>query len=240
MAGILIKDNHKSMANLFATLHQEIPKLDFYFFKVCNSAHQFSNVKPSFYKLKNIILNQYAVHDCHDLQIIQRNCHNCGGTGWHLKGIACYKCDKGIYSIDKVALKRWVLNGELFHQPEGKIDDKGRLIITTYTQGEWGEYEKSVEYKPCNFIFRNTIRGLIKHEPLSTNPEFAFMWLLWNYDRQWFFMRLKQITDSTQAETRGKFRKAMKGCHSQIEGLAVFFRIKKEKVYDAELDDLPF
>lgn len=124
----------------------DIPELDFLAFTACNNAPKGWIQKPTFYLLKNDMLQDYGTYDGYDLQIIQRKCHSCDGKGNYWTGEACYRCRAGIYETMLVALKRYVLNDVLFHRPVGRVDARGHL-------------------DGAQMQFRTTIHGLVTHTP---------------------------------------------------------------------------
>ena len=204
--------------------NSDIPAIDFYFFKVCNSVPRFHNLRHSIYELKNKILNKYGVNNgSYDLQIIKRKCHNCNGTGKRWNGEDCFRCSNGVYRIDYVALKRYTLNGELFHNPLDNVSSTGVLTIF-----ENGKVEKRQLY------FANTIHGLIEKPKPKISIEFAYLWLLYSYDVDKFYPALKSYRQGIKGKAVYKFNNCIKNLPI-MKGLSNYFGVK-----EIEDNSLPF
>lgn len=184
----------------------DIPESHFHAFMVCNSSLSW-HLKKSFYVLKSDILHKYGHEADYDLQTITKNCHTCNGKGvyrcnWKLSE-TCWSClGDGIYQKKKVVLKRWVLNGAVFHEPAGELHMGKLKIFNGYEDGY-----PSFRYEPFQGKIVNEINGLIKHEPMELNATWAFYYLLWNYDRESFFKVISRDINSYQTRTKHKLKK---------------------------------
>ena len=137
--------------------------------ETANAAEYFDK-HAVFYPLKSRLLRRFAVPDGYDVQTIKKPCW-CGDGVW--RGIddqlpralweRCHKCSgTGIYSNRQIALRRWLLNGTLFHEPAPEV------FIEDISPAEH-------------------INGLIKHSPTSsTAGNRAMLRLLLRYEpRRW-------------------------------------------------------
>jgi len=141
--------------------------------------------KQLFYQhVKNIILEKHADFIGYDLQIIEHKCWSCGGTGvwkkyWYegnarylLKEEKCWNCKNGIYQIKKISLKRYILNGSVYHIP---CD------------------ESMIDKEPV----QNIIQGIVKHDVVDLKEAFeSFLILLWVYNRTEFYYHVKNVLKS--------------------------------------------
>lgn len=221
------------------TENADIPESHLYAFRVCNSAGEWA-YKSSFYKLKNELLLKYAHEADYDLQHIVKTCHSCDGKGNHHTGSQCYRCDKGVYARKKVILKRWILNGAVFHQPVGELVDgtKNLKIFSGYYEDEYnGEDYPAFKYETFTGRIVSEILGYIKHEPIGLHPIWAFYYLLWNYDREGFFKMMNSDLKNLQTNTQYRLKKLLKK-FSPLKAYAEFFEVKKGQL--ADIDDLPF
>ena len=119
----------------------DLPERHFRWFVLANSGAY--SLKQTFYRLKANLLVEYGVQDGSDLQVIEKRCHACGGSGiwscgsWNSE--ECYDCDgTGIYDTRRVHLQRWLLNGRIFHCPDG--------------------------LKRADVAYRTTFTGLVTHD----------------------------------------------------------------------------
>lgn len=218
----------------------DIPEAHFHAFRVCNSAGAW-HYKQSFYRLKNEILQKYGHEADYDLQVIKKPCYSCNGTGkfksdWKMTE-TCWSCNgSGIYQTKKVVLKRWVLNGAIFHQPIGDLYlwDDNLKVFDGYEDG-YG-YPK-FRYEKFTGKIVNQIDGKIKHEPMELNTTWAFYYLLWNYNREYFFKCISQDVNSYQTRTKHKLKKMLER-NNPLKVFSDFFKVKKQQL--EPIDDLPF
>jgi len=141
-----------------------IPDKHLQWFKTANAGN-YVHKRAWFYPLKSLIMKRHGIADGYDVQIIKKPCY-CGDGIW--RGIyddlpehlwdRCRRCSgTGVYERKVIILRRWLLNGEVFHEPT--------------TLQPW-----QVRAKGC-------IRGLVVHEHVSTaDAERAMMRLLIRYD----------------------------------------------------------
>jgi len=127
--------------------------------------------KQLFYaEIKYPVLEKYAEKCGWDKQIIERKCHSCSGTGVYkhynyefgqrylIGEEKCWNCSKGIYSKNTFYLKRYILNGVLYHIPQ--FNNPHEPII-------------------------NTINGIISHREIAPeNALKSFLVLSAVYNRQ--------------------------------------------------------
>ena len=223
----------------------DIPESHLHAFIVCNSAGKYWRHQRAFYKLKNEMLEKYG-HACdYDLQVIKKECYTCGGSGMYSETARCHNCDNGIYAIRKYVLKRYLLNGAIFHRPLGSLSSANVTgqPMTVFVRSAEDEYDGYPHYlQNYNTItidgpIVNTINGIIKHEPYALNPVWAYYYLLWHYDRQLFYKRINEDAKAYQTNTQHKLKNLL-GRFNPLKAYAEFFAIKKK---DLELiDDLPF
>lgn len=220
------------------TENADIPESHLYAFRACNSGGAWA-YKYSFYKLKNELLLKYGHEADYDLQHVVKKCYTCGGSGWYNEVNRCHNCDNGVYSRKDVILKRWILNGAIFHQPIGELTGGNRIkIFDGYEEEEdgWHEYPK-FRYETFNGKIISTITGLIKHKPIGLNPMWAYYYLLWNYDRDRFYKIMQSDLNTMQTNTKYKLKRLLRKLNPII-AYAEFFEVKNEHL--ADIDDLPF
>ena len=219
--------------------NQDIPDPHLFAFRVCNSAGTWA-YRPAFYMLKNQLLEKYGHEADYDLQHIVKKCHSCYGSGYHRSGAQCNNCNKGVYSRKDVVLKRFLLNGYVFHQPLGELEaGSNRLkIFDGYEQDAYfNPYYPKFRYELFHGKFNSVITGLIKHEPVGLHPVWAYYYLLWNYDREKFYKYLQSDLKNYQTNTQHKLKQLL-GRFNPLKAYADFFEVKKEQL--ASIDDLPF
>ena len=154
----------------------DIPKPHFDYFVACNSIGY-----KSFYLLKDKILKVFGHENDYDIQHLKKKCYSCNGTGFYHQNIRCYKCNNGVYEEYDVILQRYILNNSCFHIPLGRLEGN-RLKIWDgyYNNDEWGYPEISKwRYELFHGIIKNSINGLIKHDPpKKLNPQFGYWFTL--------------------------------------------------------------
>jgi len=152
------------------------------YFRVANAGSY--KYKEMFYsKVKPIVLNEFAEAAGFDLQTIKVKCRSCNGTGiykhYHWEGNCrieisreqCWHCSDGIYRTSRVVLRRYILNGLIYHIPDNDVPIEGT-------------------------IFKNYIDGIIPHiEVNSKAAERAFLILLFKYNYPEFMYRAKRILE---------------------------------------------
>ena len=76
-----------------------------------------------FYRLKEAICHRFGRLDGEDIQQIQRECWDCGGSGFdNWIDDYCSRCGgDGIYECVYVRLERWRIAGHVFHRPAGRV-----------------------------------------------------------------------------------------------------------------------
>jgi len=217
----------------------DIPAAHFYAFNVCNSAGS-NGWKNSFYALKNELLKAYGHEADYDLQYIEKKCYTCNGTGMYSEINRCRNClGTGIYAKRNVLLKRFLLNGHIFHQPVGELIDCRGKIFDGYTEDDdcfYGAYAK-FRYENFNGVIKENISGLIKHEPHSLNPTFAFYYLLWVFDREKFYSRMNGDLKVYQTNTLHRLRQLL-AKYSPLKAYAMFHNVEQKDL--EPIDDLPF
>lgn len=210
----------------------DIPESHLYAFRVCNSG-SFA-YKQQFYKLKSILLKTYGHESNYDLQIIKKVCYSCDGKGNHYTGSQCWNCDKGIYQTKQVVLKRYILNGALFHEPIGELIGSQVKVFTGY----WEDYgEAMFRFESFGGRIINTINGIIKHEPLPLHPVWSYYYLLWNYDRNMLFKLIASDVKCYQTRSQHKLKRLLEN-NNPLKAFAEFFQIKREQL--EPIDELPF
>lgn len=218
--------------------NQDISESHLFAFRVCNSAGYWA-YRPAFYKLKNQLLEKYGHEADYDLQHIEKKCYSCGGTGWYRENNRCQNCNKGIYSRKDIVLKRFLLNGYIFHQPIGELEPgSNRLkIFAGYDGDEWNEYP-TFKYEIFHGKIINVINGLIVHEPVGVHPIWAYYYLLWEYNRELFYKNLQGDLKSYQTNTQYRLKQLLDK-FNPLKAYAEFFEVKKSQLVDMG-DDLPF
>ena len=215
----------------FADL-QDISEIDFKAFNICNSANSWI-YKQQFYTLKNSILETYGHENGYDLQVIKKICHSCDGTGkftsdWKVTE-QCWNCDNGVYKTKKVVLKRYILNGDLFHVPIGEVIF-GRLAIF---DGYYDEYPCEPKFKYIDFdeLIENTIDGIIKHESISEHPTYYFLYLLFKYDKIALYKLIESTIKNKSLHKKRKFDMKIK---------SIYLKYFAPKITTLDTDELPF
>ena len=115
----------------------------------------------------------------------------------------------------------------------------GKLkIFDGYYEGEysWGEYPR-FRSEEFNGRIVDKISGLIKHEPLTLHPIWAYYYLLCNYNREKFYACLSGDLKQYQTNTQYKLKRLL-GRYNPLRAYAEFFEVKKEQL--EPIDDLPF
>ena len=177
-----------------------------YFHKA--NAGQYAGKHDFYINVKPLIL-EHGEFIGYDLQIINKPCHSCDGTGVYKKygrnghvydRDSCWNCNgTGIYEIKKISLKRYLLNGKIYHVPCYEI--------------------RSEPHK-------NEIKGYVVHDQVDSDEAFrAYLILLWKYNRNWFYYKIKAMIDY----------KVMAPMKKQLQDICQFL-IRKENLND----ELPF
>lgn len=220
---------------LFKEIGTNIPASHFYAFKACNNGGSYW-YKQDFYKLKNLMLDLFGHDDGYDLQIIKKKCYSCNGTGMYCKYDECFNCGgTGIFDTKEVVLKRYRLNGEVFHRPLGKLTCN-RTQIEIFDGYDTHGYTK-FKYEPFTGKFTDTIRGIIKHKPGELNPNWSYLYLLYHYDKIAFLATVKEIVARAQTNTKYKLRTLLKQ-YSPLQAMHRYFEVKPQ--HTEPIDDLPF
>ena len=199
----------------------DIPARDLKLFRICNQASKHWYNKPAFYQFKSSLLTKYGHENGYDLQIIERVCFNCSGSGIHWNKEPCWQCNKGIHHTSYVLLKRYLLNGEVFHCPHLSTNDK------------WtGPINKNTIYR--EFEYKNIIIGLIKHEPSEYNLEVAIVELYLKYDTEQLYRYLEFWSKGLRTKALHKWKKSLRKYGISVKSIAEYFGVKKD------IDELPF
>lgn len=218
-------------------MENSIPEKDFKLFKALNSyGHWFHQGK--FYELKTKILKQHGKFDGYDRQEIKTICNSCGGTGvfvsgWKPKEL-CWGCmGAKIYETKYICLERYLLNGEIFHNPIGREYSNG--IFQKESYGAYFLSDIKVIDKP---VYKDEIFGLVKHEKIEGyEPNYSLLILSKKYDNELFFYLLKSLWNGWQGNGKNKFRSLYWKTKSYVVSAKEFFGVKKEQ---GENYDLPF
>lgn len=219
------------------TEHADIPEAHLYAFTVCNSAGTWC-YRSAFYKLKNELLEKYGHEADYDLQHIVKRCYSCDGKGNHHTGHRCWNCNNGVYARKDVLLKRFLLNGRLFHQPIGELEDNRIKIFNGYYESEYScEQYPTFRYELFDGKIVSTITGLIQHERAKLHPVWAYYYLLWHYNRELFYKNMQSDLKSYQTNTQYKL-KLLLNRFNPLKAYAEFFEVKQEQLH--MIDDLPF
>lgn len=207
----------------------EFPEKDLNLLLACNGAQNWSYKKPTFYNLKSTILKKYGSFDEYDIQILKKQCFKCNGKG-------CVECDKGIYSVTKIALQRYLLNEYVFHIPVGRVLENGYIDLFTYSEN------KILKLKENHIVYRNNIQGLIVHKPVVANIHytFALFVLFFKYDKDMFYFQLEQLSSNLYSKQKGKYRTALRKHNLMMDGLADFFGIYESAKEKYNIDDMMF
>lgn len=111
------------------------------------------------YPIKDTLCWAFALDDGYDVQEIHAECWHCV-NGIDYTGNECYSCNAGVHHITRTALRRFVIEGFVFHRPLWRIESKEEFI------------ELSREAK-------TVIRHRITHRPRSeAASREAFFWIL--------------------------------------------------------------
>jgi hypothetical protein len=217
---------------------QDIPAAHFYAFKVCNAMSN-NHRKQQFYRLKNSILAKYAHPNDYDIQHVEKKCHTCYGSGMYWKDDICRNCNgTGIWANKKVVLQRYILNGQVFHQPKGELTYNGDIkIFDGYDTSDWYDDAPRFRYEKFTGVIKDSISGIIEHKPYKLNSEWAFFYLLWFYDREQFFTRMNNDLKAYQTNTQHKLRQLLSK-FSPLKAYAEFYKVEKSEL--EPIDDLPF
>jgi hypothetical protein len=162
----------------------DIPESYFMAFVECNSAK--SN---SFYVLKDRILSVFGHENDYDLQHITKKCRSCNGSGYYYRATKCYHCFKGVYEKYDVVLRRYLLNGSVFHVPVGRLEGNRLKIWAGYGEStDDFDYPSSKwRYESFSGIIKNTIMGLVNHQPPGEiNANWAYWYLLHRFNHPEF------------------------------------------------------
>lgn len=182
------------------------------------------------------MLELFATEDGHDLQVIVKKCHGCAGSGMYWRDEECYRCGgTGIFEVKNIALKRYRLNGEVFHRPLGRLTHN-RTQIEIFDGYDTHGYTK-FKYEPFTGKLTDTIRGIIVHKPGELNPNWAYLYLLFNYDKIAFLYTVKGMVSQAQTNTKYKLRTLLKQ-YSPLQAMHRYFDVKPE--HTEPIDDLPF
>jgi hypothetical protein len=164
---------------------QHIPQWLADYFRKAN-AGDYPEKKAFYSRLKPLILKTFAEFAGYDLQIIEKKCHTCDGTGqwgyWrHDGGDTCWSCNgEGIYETKAISLERYLLNGVIYHIPC---------------------YELKAE------PHKNRITGHIKHEPVNgIDAHRAYIILLWKYNKEEFYRTVWQFIADYPARMKAEIR----------------------------------
>jgi hypothetical protein len=198
-------------------IEKQISDKDLQRFIICNSATSGIN-KQSFYEFKNGFLERFAIYDGYDRQEIKKECYSCYGTGlfkcnWK-RTENCWDCfGSGIYQERTYMLRRYRLNGHVFHRPTDKRPGDVQDV-------------------------RNIIKGYIKHTQVNDDPLANFLILLWKYDREKCYSTIENIGKNAMTRARYRWKNIMRQSKSQLIGCLDFLKFKRNDV--SGIDDLPF
>lgn len=193
----------------------EFPEKDLNLLLACNGANNWT-MKQKFYSLKATILNKHGSFDEYDLQILQKKCDRCDGKG-------CDVCVNGIYNVNKIALKRYLVNEYVFHIPVGRITEKGDIEV-------FGIENKTLKLIEHRIVYRNNIQGIINHKPTDSNLNytFAFFILCFKYDKNRFYDEIGDYSSRLYAKQKGKYRSALRNNDLMMDGLSEHFGITEQ------------
>lgn len=199
----------------------KFPELHLRLMIICNNGNEHQFNKQHFYVMKHALLEQFGTKDGYDVQVIIKKCYSCKDgiyNHWEDEEYheVCWNCNgSGIYSNTIWKLNRFKINDYLFHVPDGRLHDL-----------------KGLKYK-------NEIIGVIKHSPTKHNPQFAFLILLFFYDRIGFYTAFKNYTYSLRTNAKFKWKNCMKAAGNTLNGMLKYFGVNREEFPELE-DDLPF
>jgi hypothetical protein len=165
-------------------IEKQIPQWLADYFNMANAGKY--KYKAEFYaNIKGLVLNIHGVFDGYDLQIIEKACWSCDGTGIYkmyqyknnkrylLDKRDCYHCINGIYHTRRQPLERYLLNGVIYHIPVSPI-------------------REGLPWTPQPI--HNEIKGLIIHEPVDGDAALrAFLILCWKYNKLFFYQQAKEF-----------------------------------------------
>lgn len=208
---------------------QYIPEKDLRLFIICNSADNNWFAKHRFYKLKIKILQQYGIHSGYDVQIIEQECWSCNGKGTFRNRELCTSCDNGVFKIRKIALKRWILNDRIFHEPIGNVLPNGNILPFDTTE--------PIDAIKNGIFYTKEIKGIIKHDKGSEtlNPYYCYLLLLRKYDKDKFLPEVNYFANTSSNYTKKKLKDALKK-FGTLEGLAKFFSVKEKRLITIDLE----
>lgn len=206
-----------------------IDSKDLRLFIICNSAGSNWFAKRAFYKLKVKILQQYGVHSGYDLQIIEDECWSCNGKGIFRNRELCTSCDKGIFQTRKIALKRYILNDKIFHEPIGHVLPNGNIL-------PFNSLEQIEAIKEGIFYVKE-IKGIINHDKgnETLNPYYCYLLLLRKYDKDKFLSEVNYFLNTCSNYTKKKLKALLKK-FGTLEGLAKFFAVKEKRLITIDLE----
>lgn len=162
-------------------IEKQIPQWLADYFELANAGNYVG--KQSFYtNIKPVVLRTFGQFAGYDLQIIEKKCWTCNGTGvfkhYHhefgqrylIKKEQCWNCNNGIYQTKHISLARFILNGKVYHMPAEN-------------------YTSAISYS-------NEIRGIIQHEQVDPKEAMrAYIILLWKFNKPAFYDHLKSLVD---------------------------------------------
>lgn len=183
---------------------------------ICNASAPNSIFKDGMYSLKSEIIRKYGKDDGFDLQIINKECWSCDGTGtfkssWKMPE-TCWSCmGSGLYATHRIMLKRFVLNGQVFHEPRPEQSESDRTP-------------------------KNIIKGYIRHKQPECNGTYAYAELLWHFKPEALPQLILSYGEMLQTRAKHKYRRCLRKANSMLEGLRDYFGMKPEIAQD----ELPF
>jgi hypothetical protein len=141
----------------------ELTHKDLLWFRLANA-----NPDRDFYPFKDRFLKRFATPDGFDLQVIERECWTCVGSGTGPDGGPCRKCGgDGVYATNKHWLKRFDLCGSIYHKPMWECDaraDNGGKNPEPKNHIEGRIKHGDVDSKVARRAF---YRLLLRHEPVT-------------------------------------------------------------------------
>lgn len=156
--------------------HLQVPARHLEWFRLAN-AGIYPERDAWFYPFKSRFLHAHALPDGFDVQVIVKKCW-CGdgiyrGVDDHWPREFWQMCNRcggsGVHRKDRVYLQRWLLGGRLYHKPVNRCE---------------------MTCEPDDV--RNTITGLIKHEPVNEKrARRALLCLLLRYEPRTAFAYLR-------------------------------------------------
>lgn len=95
-------------------MKEKLTRKDMLWFHIANA-----NPPLGFYVFKDRFLRRFATPCGWDLQRIDQICWTCEGSGFYCPNEECRKCfGTGIFRISEHWLRRFELNGQIYHNPE--------------------------------------------------------------------------------------------------------------------------